>query len=90
MIKGRLYLHIIPLEEFSFVASNKKCEGNVQINNLAQAKDIKDCARHCKDVASMFSVRLRLVMMCKCFTGANANGTCTQTEENEFQLHKYM
>ena len=89
MTKDRLYLQIVSLEEFSFVASGKKCEGNVQTNNLVQEKEVVDCARHCKDVASMFSVRVKLVTVCKCFTGAIANGTCSQKEENEFELYKY-
>ena len=89
MTKDRLYLQIISLEEFSFVASGKKCEGNVQTNNLVQAKEVVDCARHCKDVASMFSVRVKVVPICKCFAGAKANGTCTQIEDNGFELYKY-
>ena len=82
-------MHIVPLEEFSFVASDKKCDGNAQTNNLGRDKEVVDCARHCKDVASMFSVRVKLVTVCKCFTGASANGTCSQKEENEFELYKY-
>ena len=79
--------------EFYLVAKNRKCSGEEENGCLQTSAE--NCARLCHNTSSMFAFpnsdgrchggRCK----CLCQTGASANGTCDEVENERYDLYKF-
>ena len=87
------------LLKWSLVAVKRECSGREQGNMFWKARHLKDCAKSCVGVSSMFvygtndfgTIRCKGDgCVCFCETEASPDGTCPMNTHNGYRLYRFQ